>query len=81
MKLSVRKRNGEVVPYESSKIRKAIEKAAVATGTFIDDQTLDMLVVRTLANAQDKFEDGEIDIEDIQDSVQVTLMQTGAVSQ
>ncbi len=77
MKLSVRKRTGEVVPYESSKIRKAIEKAAVATSTSIDDQTLDMLVVRTLANAQDKFKQGEIDIEDIQDAVQITLMQTG----
>ncbi len=74
------KRGGEIVDFDIKKIRIAMAKAFGATSTPIDDSVLDMLALRVCADFSSKIKDGLIDVEDIQDSVEVVLIQAGYVS-
>lgn len=77
--LNVKKRDGNIVPFDLSKIKIAIEKAFVAEGKNYSSDILDMLAIRTTAAFNNKVVDGLITVEDIQDAVEVVLIQGGYV--
>ncbi|MEM2713695.1 MAG: adenosylcobalamin-dependent ribonucleoside-diphosphate reductase [Candidatus Pacearchaeota archaeon] len=72
----VRKRTGEIVNFEESKIKAAIEKAASFLGSFpgFSEQVTD-LVVKKLNERLAEFEDGIPNVEQIQDIVEETLFE------
>lgn len=74
------KRGGEIVDFNIKKIESAMEKAFQATKTPIDNSVLDMLTLRVCADFSTKVKDELINVEDIQDSVEVVLIQAGYVS-
>lgn len=73
----VSKRDGSIVDFEMSKITDAIEKAFVATDKSYSRDMLELVSLRVTANFQNKVKDGVISVEDIQDTVEETLIQTG----
>ena len=77
--LSVKKRDGNIVPFDLSKIKNAIEKAFIAEKKNYSDDILDMLALRTTATFNDKVRDGVVCVEDVQDAVEVVLIQGGYV--
>lgn len=71
----IRKRNGEIVPFDVTKIRAAILKAGKATGEF-DSKEASWLTKRALVHAG-KSGIGPIpDVEEIQDMVEKTLLES-----
>ena len=77
--LSIRKRDGSVEEFNLSKVSKAIEKAFMAEHKFYNDDIINMLSLRVTATMNAKIRNDVIDIEDVQDSVEVTLIQAGYV--
>jgi anaerobic ribonucleoside-triphosphate reductase len=73
----VLKRDGKVADFEMAKITSAIEKAFVATKNEYSSDMLDILGLRVTSDFQQKIKDGKITVEDIQDSVENVLIQTG----
>ena len=71
------KRDGQVVDFTIVKIKDAIAKAFTATGKEYNDDIIDMLCLRVTANFQAKIENGQIHVEDVQDSVETVLEQSG----
>jgi ribonucleoside-diphosphate reductase alpha chain len=78
------KRNGTVVPYDSSKIAVAITKAflAVEGGTAAASSRIHETVARLTEQVTATFQrrmpsGGTVDIEDIQDQVELALMRAG----
>ena len=71
------KRDGKIADFEMSKITGAIEKAFVATKNQYSHDMLDVLALRVTSDFQEKIHDGKITVEDIQDSVENVLIQTG----
>ncbi|MBO5777423.1 MAG: ribonucleoside triphosphate reductase, partial [Clostridia bacterium] len=77
--LNVKKRDGNIVPFDLSKIKSAIERAFIAEKKNYNDDILDMLALRTTATFNDKVKDGVVCVEDVQDAVEVVLIQGGYV--
>ncbi len=77
--LNVKKRDGNVVPFDLTKIKNAIEKAFVAEKKSYSEDILEMLALRTTATFNDKVRNGVICVEDVQDAVEVVLIQGGYV--
>ena len=77
--LNVKKRDGNIVPFNLNKIKVAIEKAFAAVGKNYNDDILDMLALRVTANFNDKVKDDVVTVEDVQDSVEVVLIQSSYV--
>jgi ribonucleoside-triphosphate reductase len=75
--LKVRKRNGAIVEFDLSKIINAMKKAFDATETHCNEDILERLALRVVADFQSKASDNLVDIEDIQDSVENTLESLG----
>ncbi|MBR6271589.1 MAG: ribonucleoside triphosphate reductase [Lachnospiraceae bacterium] len=75
--IEVIKRDGEVVGFDISKIEKAITKAFEATGKNYEDSIMQLLALRVTADFQPKVRDGKITVEEVQDSVEHTLEQSG----
>ena len=73
----VKKRDGSVVDFDITKIIKAIRSSFIATEKSYTEDVLEMLALRTVANFNQKISENIIYIEDIQDSVEVVLEQTG----
>ncbi len=71
------KRDGEIADFNLSKIRNAIGKAFEATNSTTNDDILDLLVLRVTADFQTKIKDGVVSVEEIQDSVEKVLEQSG----
>ncbi|TCK92354.1 ribonucleoside-triphosphate reductase class III catalytic subunit [Natranaerovirga hydrolytica] len=71
------KRDGEVTSFDLIKIKEAITKAFKATQKQYNDNILDMLSLRVTADFQNKIKDNFINVEDIQDSVETVLEQSG----
>ncbi len=71
------KRDGEIADFNLNKIKDAIAKAFDATGMESSDDILGLLVLRVTADFQSKLKEGKIHVEDIQDSVETVLEQTG----
>ncbi len=74
---SVVKRDGEISDFNLQKIRDAVIKAFVATKKIYSDDIMDILVLRVTADFQARIIDEKISVEDIQDSVEKVLEQTG----
>lgn len=75
--LQVVKRDGEIAEFQIDKITKAIGKAFDAKEKVYSEDMLGLLGLRVTADFQEKIEDGKITVEDIQDSVENVLIQTG----
>ncbi|MCR4674102.1 MAG: ribonucleoside triphosphate reductase [Lachnospiraceae bacterium] len=71
------KRDGQVADFNLGKINTAVEKAFKATEMQYDDDILSLLSLRVSADFQKKIKENKIYVEDIQDSVEHVLEQTG----
>ncbi len=74
---SVIKRDGERADFILSKISDAIMKAFEAVELQYNNDIIDMLSLRVTADFQPKIKNGEIQIEEIQDSVEKVLETAG----
>ncbi|MDF2543231.1 MAG: hypothetical protein K0S47_2949 [Herbinix sp.] len=75
--INVIKRDGQVFKFNLEKISEAITKAFKATEKFYNDEIINLLSLRVTADFQKKIKDEMIHVEDIQDSVENVLEQTG----
>ena len=71
------KRDGEIADFQLKKISAAIQKAFEATNKQYSDEILELLALRVTADFQDKIQDGRITVEQIQDSAEHVLEQSG----
>ena len=77
--LYVKKRDGKTVDFDLSKIEDAIGKAFDAVGKSYTKEIIELLALRVTASFSDKVIKDTISVEDIQDSVEVTLIQASYV--
>lgn len=75
--VQVKKRDGEEVAFNLARIKDAIVKAFEATSVEYNGDIVDLLSLRVTSDFQNKMENGIVNIEDVQDSVEKTLEQTG----
>ncbi|NLZ82429.1 MAG: ribonucleoside triphosphate reductase [Clostridiales bacterium] len=75
--INVTKRDGQVAEFDLKKISNAITKAFKATEKFYTDDIINLLALRVTADFQDKIKDDMINVEDVQDSVEHILEQSG----
>ncbi len=75
--INVVKRDGEVAEFSLNKITEAIKKAFKATGKDYNNEILELLSLRVTSDFQGKMQEGKISVEQIQDSVEHVLEQTG----
>ncbi len=75
--INVIKRDGQVAEFNLSKISEAITKAFKATEKFYTEEIISLLALRVTSDFQKKIKDETIHVEDIQDSVENVLEQTG----
>ena len=71
------KRDGKIVSFNLEKIEIAICKAFDATNTLYNKSIIELLALKVTAQFQNKIEDNLIHVEDIQDSVEKILIETG----
>ena len=71
------KRDGSKADFTLTKINDAIMKAFTATQMSYNNDIIDLLALRVTADFQKKVENDEINVEDIQDSVERVLGQAG----
>ncbi len=75
--INVVKRDGENAEFNLIKINGAISKAFKATDKNYTDDIINLLSLRVTADFQNKVKNGTVSVEDIQDSVEHVLEQTG----
>ncbi len=75
----VRKRNGQIIEFNLSKITKAITAAFEAQNKPYNNDVIDLLALKVTSDFMDKVSDGIVSVEDIQDSVETVLIQAGYV--
>jgi ribonucleoside-triphosphate reductase len=75
--INVIKRDGQVTEFNLKKISEAITKAFKATQKFYTEEIISLLALRVTSDFQSKIKDETIHVEDIQDSVENVLEQTG----
>ncbi len=73
----VKKRDGKIVDFEVGKITTAIEKAFDAIGKNYTFEILNLLALRASSDFEKKIKDDVVNIEDVQDSVEVALIEAG----
>lgn len=71
------KRDGKVCDFNISKISVAITKAFEAQGKQFTPDIIDLLALRVTADYESKIHDGQVGVEDIQDSVESILVAAG----
>ena len=71
------KRDGKVVEFDISKISIAITKAFEALNKQYHPSIVEMLALHVTADFESKIKDGKITVEDIQDSVEKVLSESG----
>ncbi|MBQ3073331.1 MAG: ribonucleoside triphosphate reductase, partial [Ruminococcus sp.] len=71
------KRDNKTVDFDLSKITTAIKQAFEATNKEYHDSVIDLLALKVTADFAPKIIDNKIAVEDIQDSVEDVLIQTG----
>jgi ribonucleoside-triphosphate reductase len=71
------KRDGETAEFSLKKIGAAITKAFDATNKMYNSDIIDLLSLRVTADFQGKVKEGVVNVEDIQDSVEHILEQSG----
>lgn len=75
--INVIKRDGQVAEFNLKKISEAITKAFKATEKFYTEEIISLLALRVTSDFQKKIHDETIHVEDVQDSVENVLEQTG----
>ncbi len=75
--LNVIKRDGTTAEFDLKRINDAIMKAFVATDMQYTNDIVDLLALRVTADFQGKVKEDSVHIEDVQDSVERVLEQTG----
>ena len=73
----VAKRDGKVAPFDLTKISDAITKAFEAQNKQYTTSIIDLLTLKVTADYEPKIKDSVIAVEDIQDSVERVLEQSG----
>ncbi len=68
------KRSGEIADFDSNRIRNAIQKAGRATNAELASEKLDELVAGIVAEIEERFEEKNPRVEEIQDLVEKNLM-------
>ena len=71
------KRDGTIKDFDISKIVNAIKKAFDAVNKEYNDSIIDFLALKVTAHFQSKIVEGNVTVEDIQDSVETVLIQAG----
>ncbi|NLL76591.1 MAG: ribonucleoside triphosphate reductase [Clostridiales bacterium] len=71
------KRDGEIADFTLTKISDAIMKAFNATDMQYNNDIIDLLALRVTSEFQNKVKEDKVYVEDIQDSVERVLEQTG----
>ncbi len=71
------KRDGKIVEFDISKISEAITKAFIAQNRQYHSSVIDLMALKVTADFEPKIKDGKIAVEDIQDSVETVLEQSG----
>ena len=74
---NVVKRDGKIVEFSIEKIAEAISKAFEANGTNYNRNIIELLALKVTADYQGKILNNAIGVEDIQDSVEQILIQSG----
>lgn len=77
--LKVRKRDGSINDFAIEKIQNAIERAFLAEHKYYNKDIIEMLALRVTADFNQKVKNEIVDVEDIQDSVEVILIQAGYI--
>lgn len=75
--INVIKRDGQIAEFNLAKISEAITKAFKATEKFYTEEIISLLALRVTSDFQKKIKDETIHVEDVQDSVENVLEQTG----
>lgn len=75
--IKVIKRDGQIADFNLHKISEAITKAFNATEKVFTDEIISLLSLQVTADFQSKIKEDEVHVEDIQDSVERVLEQTG----
>ncbi len=75
--LNVVKRDGEIADFNLNKINDAVMKAFTACEKQYTNDMIELLSLRVTADFQSKVIDEKVTVEDIQDSVETVLNQTG----
>lgn len=73
----VSKRDGQIAPFNLSKISVAIEKAFKAQDKEYNQDIIDLLALKVTADFAPKVKNSLIQVEDIQDSVENILIKAG----
>lgn len=71
------KRDGEIAEFHMNKISDAIAKAFKATEKIFTEDIINLLALRVTADFQGKILNNKISVEEVQDSVEHVLEQTG----
>ena len=71
------KRDGEVVDFDIAKISAAITKAFVAIDKQYHPSVIELISLHVTSDFESKIVDGKITVEDIQDSVEKVLSESG----
>ena len=75
--IKVVKRDGEIAEFALSKINSAIAKAFNATQKLYNEDIINLLSLRVTSDFQTKLKDSTVTVEDVQDSVEHVLEQSG----
>lgn len=74
----IKKRNGDIVPFDQTKILLAMKKAFAAESVPVDDDVLEQITDRVVAKITPPTENEEVPtVERVQDLVEETLMERG----
>ena len=76
-KLKVVKRDGKIVDFSIDKISNAIAKAFAALEITVDESVITLIALRVTADFNEKVKNNTIAVEDIQDSVEKVLSESG----
>lgn len=71
------KRDNKIVKFELSKIISALKKSFKATNNNYNDDVIELLALKVTSNFKDKIKNDTISVENIQDSVESVLIQSG----
>ncbi|MBQ8109505.1 MAG: ribonucleoside triphosphate reductase [Clostridia bacterium] len=74
---AVAKRDGGIVDFNIKKISDAITKAFEAIGKQYHPSVIELISLHVTSDFEDKIRDGKITVEDIQDSVEKVLSESG----
>ena len=71
------KRDGKIAEFDISKISMAITKAFEALGKNYHSSVIELISLHITADFEEKIHDGKISVEEIQDSAEKVLSESG----